>query len=115
MKEWIAADLGIPCAHEKSTRWLKQQWTGLCLHTNGTDGSLMYDRPEYPPCARAALQSRAARDPEFVAAFRERVLDGSDRDFWLNLVDEIYDVCPPEQLSSFRRRQQEIRRIERSR
>jgi hypothetical protein len=95
--EWVAADLGTPCSHEKASRLLKQRWSGLCLLTEDPGDYGLYDPPWYPPCARKAVQSWLAQVPGFAQTFRKRVLEEWDRPYWQSLILKMLDACPPEQ------------------
>lgn len=95
--EMIAADLGIPCSHEKPLRSWRLRLSGLCLCLeNG--GMRLGDAPWYPPCARAALRSWREQDPDLARRFRERVLEGNDREYLRSLILRLYDACPEDQL-----------------
>ena len=58
----------------------------------------LYDPPWYPPCARAAVRSWLANDPNFAKTFRQRILEEKDRQFWHSLILRMYDSCPADQL-----------------
>jgi hypothetical protein len=100
LRELIAADLGTSCRHSKPARMRVQSRIGLCLVS---DGGFMwlYDRPVYPPCARAAVRAWLAEDPNLPATFRKRVLEENDRVYWRAFVDRIYDACPDSELPDY--------------
>lgn len=93
--ERIAADLGIPCRHNKTKLWQKQRWSGMCLLVE--DGGTRISDDWYPPCARETVRSWAS-DPTFVDTFRRRVMEDFDVQFWRSLIFRLYDACPPDQL-----------------
>jgi hypothetical protein len=97
--ELIARDLGIPCQHEQTTRWMRNRLFGGCLWGENFVGiHRLGDSPWYPPCARDAVHSWASTDPNFVRNFRERALEGHDRGYLRALVLRLYDACPVDQL-----------------
>lgn len=98
--EMIAADLGIPCLHERAFRWWRQRLSGLCLCVEH-GGMRLHDPPWYPPCARAAVRSWMERDSGFARTFRKRVLEGDDREFLRSLIFRMYDACPGDQLPRY--------------
>jgi hypothetical protein len=97
--ELIARDLGIPCQHEQTTRWMKIRLFGGCLRGEYFPGIYrLSDGPWYPPCARDAVRSWAAKDPNFIRNFRERALEGRDPGYMRALAVRMYDACPVDQL-----------------
>jgi hypothetical protein len=99
LRELIARDLGIPCQHEQTTNWMKNRLFGGCLWGENFVGiHRLSDAPWYPPCARDAFRSWAAKDPNFIRNFRERALEGRDPGYMRALVVRMYDACPVDQL-----------------
>jgi hypothetical protein len=97
--ELIARDLGIPCQHEQTRRWLRNRVFGGCLWGENFVGIYhLSDPPSYPPCARDAVRSWAAKDPNFIRDFRDRALDRRDPAYLRALVFRMYDACPVDQL-----------------
>jgi hypothetical protein len=97
--ELIARDLGIPCQHEQTTRWMRNRLFGGCLWGENFVGMHRLSDPLwYPPCARDAVRSWATQDPNFIRNFRERALDGRDPGYVRTLVVRMYDACPVDQL-----------------
>jgi hypothetical protein len=97
--ELIARDLGIPCQHEQTTRWLRNRVFGGCLWGENFIGIYhLSDPPPYPPCARDAVRSWATKDPNFIRNFRDRALEGRDQGYMRALVFRMYDACPVDQL-----------------
>jgi hypothetical protein len=97
--ELIAEDLGIPCQHQQTTRWMRNRLFGGCLWGECFIGiHRLSDPPWYPPCARDAVRSWASKDPNFIRNFRERVLEGRDRRYVRTLEVRMYDACPVDQL-----------------
>jgi hypothetical protein len=100
LTELIASDLGIPCDHEPMTGWWKHRLFGGCLWGECIIGiHRISDLPQYPPCARDAVRSWAANDPEFIRNFRERVLEGRDREYLRTLYLRMPNECPPDRLT----------------
>jgi hypothetical protein len=101
--EFIAGDLGIPCRHEPTMLWRRNRLFGGCLWGECFRGiHRLSDPPWYPPCARDAVRSWAARDPNFIRAFQERVLEGGDYFGYLRaLTLRMYDACPMDQLPAY--------------
>lgn len=100
--ETIAAEVGVPCRHEKAERVVHQRWSGLCLLLEH-GGTYLWDPPVYPPCARGAVQSWVKEDPSFAATFRRRVLEQRDWDYWKSLLNRMYRACPAEELPKYLR------------
>jgi hypothetical protein len=97
--ERIASDLGIPCQHEQTTRWMRNRLFGGCLWGENFVGiHRLWDPPWYPPCARDAVRSWATQDPNFIRNFRERALEGRDPGYVRTLVVRMYDACPVDQI-----------------
>jgi hypothetical protein len=98
-RELIASDLGIPCKHEQSTRWMRNRLFGGCLRGENFNGIVrLVDSRRYPPCARDAVRSWAAKDPNFIRDFQERALKRRDNGYVRSLLVRMYDACPPDQL-----------------
>jgi hypothetical protein len=99
LTELIAMDLGIPCNHEHTTRWMRNRLFGGCLRGECFIGiHRLSDTPWYPPCARDAVRSWSTKDPNFIRTFRQRALEGRDRRYVQMLVLRMYDACPVDQL-----------------
>jgi hypothetical protein len=97
--ELIARDLGIPCQHEQTTHWMRNRLFGGCLWGENFVGiHRLWDPPWYPPCARDAVRSWAAKDPTLIRDFRERALGERDPGYVRTLVLRMYDACPIDQL-----------------
>lgn len=97
--ELIAEDLGIPCQHQQTTRWMRNRLFGGCLWGECFIGIHRFsDPPWYPPCARDAVRSWATEDPNFIRNFRVRVMEGRDPGYLRTLVVRMYDACPVDQL-----------------
>jgi hypothetical protein len=96
LAELIASDLGIPCDHKAMTGWWHTRLFGGCLWGERFVGILRLSGPRYPPCARDAVRSWAANDPEFIRNFRERVLEGKDIRYLMTLHLKMSDECPDE-------------------
>ena len=97
--ELIAGDLGIPCQHQQTTRWMRNRLFGGCLWGECFIGTHRFsDPPWYPPCARDAVRSWATEDPNFIRNFRVRVIEGRDPGYVRTLVVRMYDACPVDQL-----------------
>ena len=97
LAELIASDLGIPCDHKAMTGWWHTRLFGGCLWGERFVGiHRLSDAPRYPPCARDAVRSRAANDPEFIRSFRERILEGKDIGYLRTLYLQMPDECPDE-------------------
>jgi hypothetical protein len=97
--ELIARDLGIPCQHQETMRWMRNRLFGGCLWGEDFRGiHRLSDPPWYPPCARDVVRSWATRDPTFVRNFRERALEGRDPGYVRTLVVRMYDACPVDRL-----------------
>ncbi len=99
LTEVIAKDLGIPCQHEQTTRWMRNRLFGGCLWGECFKGIHRLSDPLwYPPCARDAVRSWAAKDSNFIRNFRERALEGGNRGYVRTLVFRMYDACRADQL-----------------
>jgi hypothetical protein len=95
LAELIASDLGIACNHERMTGWWAHRVYGGLLSGERFAGiHRLSDAPWYPPCARDAVRSWAANDPEFIRNFRERVLERKDLAYWRTLLSRMHDECP---------------------
>jgi len=98
-RELIASDVGIPCKHEQTMRWMRNRLFGECLWGENFRGiHRLGDSPRYPPCARDAVRSWAAKDPNFIRDFQERALKGRDDAYVRTLLVRMYDACPVDQL-----------------
>jgi hypothetical protein len=98
-RELIASDLGIPCEHKQTIRWMRNRLFGWCLWGENFRGiHRLGDRPWYPPCARDAVRSWATKDPNFIRDFQERALNGRDAGYMNTLLVRLYDACPVDQL-----------------
>jgi hypothetical protein len=94
LAELIASDLGIACDHKAMTGWWKHRMFGGCLWGECFVGiHRLSDPPRYPPCARDAVRSWAANDPEFIRNFRDRVLEGKDVGYLRTLYLQMHDEC----------------------
>jgi len=58
----------------------------------------LWDPPWYPRCAKDAVPSWSAEDPNFLLNFRARVLDRRDQPYVRDLILRMYDACPADQL-----------------
>jgi len=100
--ELLAKDLGIPCTHERMTRWLKHRWLGGCVPVEQFRGiSRLWDPPWYPDCARDAVRSWSAEAPNFLRDFRARALEQRDRQYVRDLIFRMYDACPADQQPTY--------------
>jgi hypothetical protein len=98
----VAADLGVPCSHERAVQVVHQRWCGFCVCVQ--PGGTWFHAPDvYPPCAREEVRAMLARDPGFAVTFRQRVLDLGDRDYWTGILTRLYAACPPEELPEYLR------------
>jgi hypothetical protein len=99
VSELIARDLGIPCQHEQTTRWMRIRLFGGCLRGEYFPGIYrLSDPPWCPPCARDAVRSWAAKDPNFIRNFRDLALERRDTAYMRTLFVRMYDACPVDQL-----------------
>jgi hypothetical protein len=99
--ELIARDLGIPCQHEQTSRWMRNRLFGGCLWGENFVGiHRIGDSRWYPPCARDAVRSWATKDPNFTRTFRQRALEAHDLGYVRTLVLLLYEACPVDQLPS---------------
>jgi hypothetical protein len=92
----IATDLGVPCSHSDLYRILDQRWRGCCLLVRPAPARIHSD-PHYPPCARAAVRSWLADDPDLSQTFERRAFDQDDRHYRGVFMLEMYRACPPDQ------------------
>lgn len=100
LRELVAADLGIPCRHAAPARFRTAYSSGACLVWDGCFMRL-YDRPVYPPCARAAIRSWLAADPILPATFHKRVFVENDRAYSRAFFNRLYDECPDSELPDY--------------
>jgi hypothetical protein len=98
--ELIATDLGILCPHKQMVGFRKYRLFGGCLWGEYNPGiHRVFDQPWYPPCARDAVRSWAAKDPNFIRNFRERaLLEERDHGYMKALIFRMYDACPADLL-----------------
>jgi hypothetical protein len=99
VRELIARDLGIPCQHEQTTRWMKNRLFGGCLWgENFVAIHRLSDAPWYSPCARDAVRSWATKDPNYIRNFRDLALERRDTAYMRTLIVRMHDARPVDQL-----------------
>jgi hypothetical protein len=91
--EAIASDIGIPCSHAGASRVLHQRVCGLCVVVEDPGTIRLQPGTWYPPCARDAIRSWAAREPAFVSTFRKRVMEQHDVTYLRDLRRKLRDAC----------------------
>jgi hypothetical protein len=91
--EASAADLGIPCSHDKPSRHVEARFAGLCVPVQLLCGLRLGQNGWYPPCASDLVQSWKKSDPDFVRQFRKRVMEDQDTEYWKSLRRQIYIAC----------------------
>lgn len=94
----IAADLGVPCAHDYERR--------LCESRNGfiwvTPGDVARPRPRetvpgwYDKHATAIVEAVTAWNPTLPAEFRDKVLLHNDKEYLAMVVERMRACCPSE-------------------
>jgi hypothetical protein len=100
--ELVAADLGIPCTHERRTRGRREHWLGGCICVVRHIGIFrLSDRLWYPPCAKEAVLAWSAADPNFLRNFQASALDRRDQQYIRDLIFRMYDACPADQLPQY--------------
>lgn len=93
----VADDLGAPCPHDRANRYRARRRLGLLIAVESDPVLIPLHRPWYPPCAREGARALIDAEPGLSAAFRRRVLEGHDWDYWRALHARIFAGCPPDQ------------------
>lgn len=93
----VAEDLGVPCAHLASYRYLKQRWWGLAVPRNqGIAGTvrIAVDESPYNSEQREIVRAMARDNPGVAREFYQKVMVERDRTYWDRFWDSIADTQP---------------------